>query len=139
MVKARVLIVDDEAGIVQSLQKLFELHGVATAVTTSAREAIQWHRASLFSVILTDIAMPEMSGVEVVRQAREISPTTSLYVMTGFGTMMNLSECLGLGAVDYFMKPFESADELIETVKARLARHDKWLADLSGAHRRKAA
>ncbi len=133
----QVLIIDDEAPILETLKKNFALEGIEVQTCTSAKEAIALHQKHLFAVVITDIRMPEMSGVEVIEAVRKVSPTTIVYVMTGYASLMNLAECLGLGAADYFMKPFESLGLLNKTIKEALERHARWKKDLLQLRRTK--
>lgn len=130
-----VLIIDDEKEILETLKRHFDLEGIDVTVATNPKEALKLMSSNPFPVVLTDIRMPEMSGVEVIRKAKGINPTSIIYVMTAYASMVNMVECLELGAADYFIKPFQNMDFVIQTVKDALARHRRWQQDIVGVRK----
>jgi len=133
----KILIIDDEEGIRQTLQGHFELDGLETVAMDNAVDALERHRKELFPVVLTDIQMPRMSGVEFIREVKRIHPTCQVYVMTGYASLSNMAECLGAGATDYFMKPFESIKQVVTEVRSGVTRYDRWMKDLKVSWKKK--
>jgi DNA-binding NtrC family response regulator len=84
---ARLLIVDDEATLMTALCKTLELEGYATTGYTSAREALKQLAEADFDILLTDLMMPEMDGIALLRAAQEIDRDLVGIVMTGHGTI----------------------------------------------------
>jgi len=125
-----ILIVDDEEHILETLKSHLELDGIKVKTATSAEEAISLHWANLFPVILTDIRMSNMSGLDLIREVKVVHPTCIVFVMTGYASLMNMTECLEAGAADYYIKPFENLEMVIKSVKDAIARYERWMKDL---------
>src|SRR5579862_5559252 len=103
---ARLLIVDDEAALMTALCKTLELEGYVTTGFTSAREALKKLGEREFDILLTDLMMPEMDGIALLRAAQEIDRDLVGIVMTGHGTIDTAVKALQSGALDYVLKPF---------------------------------
>lgn len=125
-----VLIVDDESEILKTLEGHFAIEGIEVTTTTSAKEALELQKKNLFPVVLSDIRMPGMDGVELTKKIKAIHATSIIFIMTGYASFGNLVQCLELGAVDYFKKPFEEIEFVISSVKQALERHARWRKDL---------
>ena len=104
---AKLLIVDDETAQMTALCKTLQLEGYETAGFSSAGEALNTLRAQSFDLVLTDMMMPEMDGITLLRNAFEIDPNLAGIVMTGHGTIGTAVEALKAGALDYILKPFK--------------------------------
>ncbi len=104
-----ILVVDDEAGIRESLQKILEREGFTVTVTDSGAEALDKVRSERIDLILSDIMMPKMSGIELLRAVKAISPAIEVLMMTAFGTVENAVECMREGAYDFIPKPLKRA------------------------------
>jgi len=105
----RILIVDDENDTRQVLQELMIKCGYCAAVTTRASEALQKLEKSWFDLVITDVRLPGMSGVELTGRIIEKWPNSSVIVMTRFGDTETAAEVLKLGASDFVRKPFSAA------------------------------
>src|SRR5579862_8928972 len=103
----RLLIVDDEAAQTKALCQTLESEGYHTTGFTSAGQALATLRGQSFDLILTDLMMPEMDGITLVRTALEIDPNLVSVVMTGYGTIDTAVEAIQAGALDYILKPFK--------------------------------
>ncbi|MCP5464140.1 MAG: response regulator [Deltaproteobacteria bacterium] len=132
-----VLIIDDEPEILQTVKNFLELNDIEVETCLSAKEALEKMRFKIYPVIVTDVRMPEMTGVEMVKEIKKTFPTAIIYIMTGFASMENLVECLELGAVDYFVKPFRDMDFIVNSIKEALDRSSRWKKDLVVAGRSK--
>jgi PAS domain S-box-containing protein len=102
----RVIIVDDEAELMTVLCEILTGHGYETVGCTSAAEALAKLKKQDFDLLLTDLMMPEMGGIELFQAALEIDPDIVGIVMTGQGTVQTAVEAMKTGAFDYIMKPF---------------------------------
>jgi DNA-binding NtrC family response regulator len=120
-VKFSVLVVDDEPSIRAQLEESLQEAGYETQGAGDGREAAELALQRSFDLCLSDIRMPSMSGIELLRRLRETSPETMFILMTAFGGLETAIEALRLGAVDYLIKPFQH-EELIAKVR-RLAEH----------------
>src|SRR4051812_46782445 len=84
-----VLVVDDEPGIVDSLQKVFEREGLRVLTAGAGAQALEILRREPVSVLLTDLIMPGMSGMDLLKASRSVSPETETIMMTAYGTVEN--------------------------------------------------
>jgi two-component system response regulator AtoC len=120
---ARVLIVDDEPGIREFLTEALEDddHDVAAAASGEAA----WDRLArdAFEVVLTDLRMPGMSGIDLLRKIREHQPEVEVIVLTAHGNIDTAVEAMRLGAFDYLQKPVGSPAELRLLVRRAAERH----------------
>lgn len=106
---SKLLIVDDEAAQMKALCHTLEDEGFAVLGFTSPREALAALQKQTFDVILTDLMMPEMDGITLLRAALETDPDLVGIVMTGHGTIDTAVEAMKTGAMDYILKPFKLA------------------------------
>ncbi|HYB92139.1 MAG TPA: sigma-54 dependent transcriptional regulator [Candidatus Binataceae bacterium] len=109
--KGRLLIVDDERGIVIALKGLFTKEGYEVETADSGEEALEKVKAGFFHVIITDLSMKGMSGLDLLRSVKEIEPQTSVLMITAYGNQRIAVEVMKAGAEDYLPKPFDN-DEL---------------------------
>src|SRR5258708_31335079 len=109
--KGRLLIVDDERGIVIALKGVFTKEGYEVETAESGEEALEKVRAGLFHVIITDLRVKGMRGVELVKHGGERDRGCGVLMITGFGTQRIAVEAMKAGAEDYLPKPFDN-DEL---------------------------
>jgi two-component system sensor histidine kinase/response regulator len=98
--------VDDEEALMTALCKTLEVEGYSVAGFTSARQALAHLREQPFDLLLTDLMMPEMDGIALLRAAQEIDGDLAGVVMTGHGTVDTAVQALRGGAADYVLKPF---------------------------------
>jgi len=109
--KGRLLIVDDERGIVIALKGLFTKEGYEVETSESGEEALEKVKAGLFHVIITDLSMKGMSGLDLLRKVRELDPQCAVLMITAYGNQRIAVEAMKAGAEDYLPKPFDN-DEL---------------------------
>src|SRR4051812_46456014 len=102
---AKILIVDDEPNILSTLRRALELEGYGVEVAGAGRLALEKLRALAFDVVLLDVAMPEMDGLEVLRQIGEGWASLPVIMMSGNATLATAVEATKLGAVDFLEKP----------------------------------
>jgi two-component system sensor histidine kinase/response regulator len=106
---ARILIVDDEVQQVEALCATLSAKGYLTTGYHSARRAIAHTTAGEFDLVLTDLSMPEMDGITLLRTLRDIDETLCGVVMTGHGSIDSAVSAMQIGAVNYIQKPFKLA------------------------------
>ncbi len=116
-----ILVVDDEPGIRDSLQKILEREGFTVTITDSGTEALDKVRSEHIDLILSDVMMPKMSGIELLRAVKAISPAIEVVMMTAFGTVENAVECMREGAYDFIPKPLKRA-VVVSSVQRALER-----------------
>jgi two-component system response regulator PilR (NtrC family) len=116
---SNLLIVDDELGMRQFLTHLFQRDGHSVRVAESGRHALAALHQEAADLIITDIKMPDMNGIELLRAARELLPEVEVIMMTAFASVDTAREAFLLGAYDFVQKPFDN-DLLKETVARAL-------------------
>lgn len=114
----RILVLDDEASIIEILGQHLSEEGYACETTTSALEALKLLEEGTFSLLITDLRMPEMHGIEVVQRALKGDPDLGVVVVTAMLEVTNAIEALRAGAFDYLLKPFNLTEITISVEKA---------------------
>jgi DNA-binding NtrC family response regulator len=109
--KGRLLIVDDERGIVVALKGLFTKEGYEVDTADSGEQALERLTAGFFDVVVTDLSMKGMDGLQLLKRIRELEPNTAVLMITAYGTQRIAVEAMKAGAEDYLPKPFDN-DEL---------------------------
>jgi two-component system response regulator PilR (NtrC family) len=120
----KLLIVDDEPGLRQMLQILFRREGYEVVLAPGYRTATEAIHQSPqpFPVVLTDLVMPDGSGLDVLAEAKKRSPVSEVVLITAHSTVQNAIEAMRSGAYDFVTKPFDSA-ELVALVSKALEKH----------------
>jgi DNA-binding NtrC family response regulator len=116
---ARILVVDDEPAICNNCLKILSKSGHETACALNGQDALALAAQSSFDVVVTDLKMSRMGGMEVLRRIKETSPDTMVIVITGFSTVSSAVEVMKMGAFDYLPKPF-TPEELRTVVSQAL-------------------
>ncbi len=120
MAKARILIVDDEEGMLEvCADTLSKLPDVELVVEGQSRRAAERLAAETFDLLITDVRMPGLTGVDLLRLARQHNPEICVLVLTAYPTVESAVETMKLGATDYIVKPF-LPDDLRATVRRLL-------------------
>ena len=117
--RPRILVVDDEPSMRDMLRIVLRRDGYDVTVAVNGREALDILQRERIDLLLSDIRMPDMSGVDVLRAAKEANRELIAFMMTAFASTDTAVEAMRLGAVDYFTKPF-SMDELRLKVRQHL-------------------
>jgi len=118
MAKAKILVVDDEEIVLKSCRKILEGDGYQVLTTLSGQEAFDLLEKEPFDIIITDMKMPEIDGMEVLKTVREKYPDTIVIMITGYSTVQSAVQAMKLGAFDYIPKPFTPEEVLIVIEKA---------------------
>jgi DNA-binding response OmpR family regulator len=106
----RVLLVDDEIDFVAILGERLTARGLSVQIALSGDEALAKLRQKQIDVVVLDISMPGMSGIEALGQMKEIRPSIKVIMLTGYGSIDSGLQGLKLGADNYLMKPVETED-----------------------------
>ncbi len=120
---APILIVDDESEMRSALSHALTRSGFTVESAASGAEALVKVKKNPFSLVITDVKMPQMSGMELLGAVKKISPGIPVMVITAYGSIHNAVEAMQAGAVDYLLKPF-SFETLVATVKKVLGNTD---------------
>jgi two-component system, NtrC family, response regulator AtoC len=105
--KGKILVVDDDPASLASLSEAMFLEGYDVSRAGSGEEALRLDKAAEFDVVITDLRMPGVDGLQVVRTIKNLHPETVLIVMTGFASMETVVDAISAGAYDYISKPFK--------------------------------
>lgn len=108
--KGRILVVDDEAVIVKALMKYLAQEGYDVECASDGSEAVEKCKDKHFDLLLTDLSMPKMDGIELIRAIKSLLPNICCIVMTAFGSIASAVEAMKGGAFHYITKPFELED-----------------------------
>ena len=126
----RILVVDDDVQILRFIQRCLTEEGYEVATASEAETAVRKVREEAFSLILTDMKMPQMDGLALLKEARRLRPDVAIIVLTAHGTFENaIAAFREEGAYDYLLKPLETLDVLSEAVRKALARRRELLRD----------
>lgn len=120
----RVLVVDDEERFRNNLVRLLQTHDIVAAGASGGEEALQELARQDFDVVLLDMKMPGLSGKETMRQIKERGFKVKTIVLTGHASVDDAMELLGMGAMDYLLKPCKT-EALLEMI--HLAKKDSAL------------
>ena len=118
--KKKISIVDDQAGVRRLLVELFKDDGYDTLVATNGFEAVDFVRKDPPDLVLLDMKMPGIDGVETLRQIRQINQEIKVVMMTAYGELELVQKSIALGAAEHITKPFD-INSLREKIKANLA------------------
>ena len=110
---AKILIVDDEKPIRDSLKLVLDDEGYSTTVASDGEDAFQRLQEDVYDVVITDIKMPRMDGMQLLESASKISPETFFIIMTAYASVKTAIDSLRQGAYDYLIKPVEFDDVII--------------------------
>ena len=116
MADARMLVIDDDTSICNFIEiALGRIPNLSITTEHRAKPALKKCESGKFDIVLTDLNMPEITGVEVLKLVKEKHPDTPVIIMTGYPSIENSVECLRLGAADYVLKPL-MLEDLTQTV-----------------------
>ncbi len=112
----RVLVVDDEPEVLDFIKEVLNSNGFICDCASDSRQALGKLRTRSYNLLITDIRLPDGSGIDIIRIAREKHPYMAAMVITGFASIEGVKEAMDLGAMEYIPKPF-SMEQLLLAVK----------------------
>ncbi len=115
----KVLVVDDEEMLRNLLARILEREGYSVSTASGGKQALGFLEKSDFQIMVSDVKMPEMSGFELLKEAKQKYPRLAVVMMTAFGDDYTVKEAINLGADGYVAKPFKSHDLTSEVQRAR--------------------
>jgi len=119
MAKGRILVVDDEAVVCKSCQRILSPEGYEVETALSGQEALDKLSQGSFDIVITDLKMPGMDGMELLAKIKEKDPEIIVIMVTGYSTVQTAVQAMRMGALDYIPKPF-TPEELIVVVEKAL-------------------
>jgi DNA-binding NtrC family response regulator len=115
--KPKVLIVDDEERFRNTMCKLLTVEGFEASTAGSGQQALEELRQRHYDVVILDVRMPEMTGVQALAEMRRTDPEIEVIIMTGYASVDAAKEIMEIGAYDYLLKPY-AIRELVEKIDA---------------------
>src|SRR5947209_7144501 len=119
-VPSKVLLIEDDPGVVVTLRRLLSEEGHQVEIETRGDQGLERARSQSFDVVITDMKLPGLNGLDLVRELHHIRPLLPIILVTAHGTTETAIEATKSGAYDYLLKPFEMP-ELIELVEKAFA------------------
>src|SRR5512141_1295747 len=116
MAQRSILVADDDASIRSLLKQLLADEGYAVIEAATGSEVIEQVKNRSPDLVIMDVRMPELDGIEALQKVKALAPRTAVLIMTAFGTSNFAIKAMELGAFDYITKPFE-LDKISHTVK----------------------
>jgi excisionase family DNA binding protein len=114
----RILVVDDEASIREMLQRTLAMAEYDVDVAADGRSALERMRRSAYDLLITDLKMPAMDGITLIREAKRIQPDLPVIIITGYSTEASAIEAVNLGVTGYLTKPFRVPKVLAAAARA---------------------
>ena len=108
--KGKILVVDDEKSMREILEIFLKSEGYGVSVAENGEKAIEAVKKDIFDLIITDMKMPKVGGLELLKNVKQITPDTVVVIVTAFGTTESAVAAMKLGAYDYIQKPFQMDD-----------------------------
>ncbi|MCU0620973.1 MAG: response regulator, partial [Gemmatimonadales bacterium] len=114
--KPSILVVDDESGILDTLRILLRNEGFEVSVAQGGKAGLEQIRGGSHDIVLSDVRMPQVSGIDILNAAREQDPMTPVILMTAQASLQTAIQAVNSGAFHYIQKPF-SNDELLTILR----------------------
>lgn len=106
-IQAKVLLVDDEVDFIDSLSNRLEVRGLTVSTSSGGAEALDLLHEQKFDVVVLDLSMPGMDGLEVLKKMKAEAPDTEIIMLSGHGSIKASTEAIKLGAEDFLEKPLD--------------------------------
>ena len=119
MEKKKALVIDDEQIVLDSVSQILIDDNYEVDVSLSGREGLDWAIERPYDIVLTDIRMPDIGGMRVLRDIKRVKSSLPVVIITGYATTKSAVQAMKLGAADYVEKPFEP-EQLLDAVARAL-------------------
>lgn len=119
MTKLRVLLIDDDDGIRELMRKIIEKEGFDAIVAMDGKDGLEIFKKEKPEIIITDLKMPKVDGMEVLHTVKKIAPDTEVIIVTGYGDYDTVITALREGAIDYLKKPIDFKELSISLGRCR--------------------
>ncbi|MCU0563883.1 MAG: response regulator [Desulfobacterales bacterium] len=119
MAKAKILVIDDERIVIDSITKILKEEHIEVEATLSGRQGIEMALQKAYDLVLTDLRMPDIGGMRVLRDIKRARPGVPVVMITGYASVPSAVQAIKLGAADILEKPF-SPDGLVAVVRKAL-------------------
>jgi DNA-binding NtrC family response regulator len=115
MTKKKVLVIDDEQIVLNSVTKILGQGDYEVETTQSGRQGLEWGLNKRYDIVLTDVRMPDIGGMLVLRDIKRAKPALPVIIITGYANVQTAVQAMKLGAADYIEKPF-SPEQLLKAL-----------------------
>ncbi len=115
----RLLIIEDEDTLCESLRRVFQREGYEVDIAFDAESALELVKNKSFDLVITDVILPGISGIEFIKRYKKINPGFKVIVMTAYSSTVTAEDAIDAGACDYLIKPIMH-DEIKQAVKKAL-------------------
>jgi DNA-binding NtrC family response regulator len=115
----KALVIDDEQIVLDSVSKILKEENYNVDVSLSGRQGLDWAIQKQYDIVLTDIRMPDIGGMRVLRDIKRAKPLLPVVMITGYSSVQSAVQAMKLGAADYLEKPF-TPEELLKAVASAL-------------------
>ena len=126
--KKKILIIDDEKDVLIALSNAFESEDFMAITANTGRQGLDILKREAVDLIVTDIRLPDINGLEILKQAKELNSQVEVIILTGFVTDENMKTALLNGAYSFLAKPLESLERLYSEVNQALRKREASLA-----------
>ena len=123
----RILVVDDEPLVRKSLYESLRGDGFTASMASNGEEAYEKIESSYFDIVITDMKMPKMNGIELLKKLRKDFPSVSVVLITGYGNVETAVEAMKMGAFDYVTKPINDAE--VRIIIDKILEHNKLIQE----------
>ena len=115
MTEKKALVIDDEQIVLDSVKRILDEGNYVVETTLSGRQGLEWALQKSYDVVLTDVRMPDIGGMLVLRDIKRAKPALPVLIITGYATVRSAVQAMKLGASEYIEKPF-TPEELLKAV-----------------------
>jgi DNA-binding NtrC family response regulator len=123
---ASILVVDDDPGLLQGLREILEAEGYDVTTAPDGEQGVLLIKEQAFDLVLSDLALPGLDGIELLKFLRREQPQCPCIIITGYGTITNAVTAMRQGAYDYFTKPVDATELRLVVARALEHRRLKW-------------
>lgn len=116
MTEKKALVIDDEQIVLDSVKRILDEGNYVVETTLSGRQGLEWALQKSYDVVLTDVRMPDIGGMLVLRDIKRAKPALPVVIITGYATVRSAVQAMKLGASEYIEKPF-TPEELLKAVE----------------------
>ena len=124
--KYKILIVSNEIKVINTLKKCLEQEGYQFETTQTAINALEKVKSDKYHIVLADIVMPQMDGLELLRDIKEFDPMTQVIMIAEHSTMEKILCSLEYGANDYIDKPLENTEYVLSVILYSVQKLERW-------------
>ena len=122
----KILIVDDNENILQVMQDILDTKGIESVICKSGKDALVEIEKEIYAAAIIDINLPDMNGRDILSALKKRNHFSQAYVLTGAPSMIELSDFIDLGAVDFFAKGELDLGYIVESIQFGIRRQKKW-------------